>query len=169
MLYILKVGIIGGLPSYDASAEDRMPPISKEKNDWGTADCCAELASGPRRAILEPFWTLLCSPEFMSRLQKMGEYLRYRSVFGVELNEFVILIVACQRSQQYEWHAHCPSALKAVWNRKLCRQSPKAVVLWVGPVKSKSFMTSVKNYSAPRECVTSPISAQSISSVSRVS
>jgi 4-carboxymuconolactone decarboxylase len=94
-------------------AEDRMPLISHDKMTDAQRNAEAELASGPRGAISGPFWPLLRSPELMSRLQKTGEYLRYHSVLGPRLNEFVILIVARQWTQQYEWSKHYPSALEA--------------------------------------------------------
>lgn len=94
-------------------AEDRMPFISNDKMSDAQRNAVAELVSGPRGAISGPFWPLLRSPELMSRLQKTGEYLRYHSVLGSRLNELVILIVARQWTQQYEWFMHYPLALKA--------------------------------------------------------
>jgi 4-carboxymuconolactone decarboxylase len=44
----------------------------------------------------------------MSRLQKVGEYLRLTT----KLAEFVILLTARQWTQQYEWDAHSAGALK---------------------------------------------------------
>jgi 4-carboxymuconolactone decarboxylase len=76
----------------------------------------AELAAGPRGRLSGPFVPLLRSPEFMSRLQKTGEYLRYNSVLPPRINEFVILIAARQWTQQYEWSVHHPLALKAGLN-----------------------------------------------------
>jgi 4-carboxymuconolactone decarboxylase len=111
--YILIVSIMMGLPFFAAFAEDRMPPISNDSMTEAQRNAVAELSSGPRGAITGPFWALLRSPELMNRLQKTGEYLRYHSVLGPRLNEFVILIVARQRTQQYEWFVHYPYALKA--------------------------------------------------------
>jgi 4-carboxymuconolactone decarboxylase len=111
--FILIVSFMIGLPLFTAFAEDRMPAISNDKMTEAQRNAVAELTSGPRGAISGPFWPLLRSPEFMSRLQKTGEYLRYHSVLGPKLNEFVILIVARQRAQQYEWFAHYPYAIKA--------------------------------------------------------
>ena len=42
----------------------------------------------------------------------MGDYLRFKSTLGSRLNEMVILIAAREWSQQYEWQAHYPMALK---------------------------------------------------------
>jgi 4-carboxymuconolactone decarboxylase len=96
-----------------AEAQDRMPPIPAEKMNDAQKKAAEELVAGRRGAVAGPFVPLLRSPEFMSRLQKMGEYLRYDSKLGHKLNEFVILVTARQWTQQYEWDVHAPLALKA--------------------------------------------------------
>src|SRR6185503_19005810 len=73
----------------------------------------AELAAGPRGGVRGPFVPLLRSPELMSRLQKVGEYLRYESALEPRLSEFVMLIVSRHWTQQFEWRVHLPLALKA--------------------------------------------------------
>jgi 4-carboxymuconolactone decarboxylase len=60
-----------------------------------------------------PFLDLLASPELMSRVSALGEYLRYRSALPPRLSEFVILITAAHWKQQFEWDIHAPIALKA--------------------------------------------------------
>jgi 4-carboxymuconolactone decarboxylase len=60
-----------------------------------------------------PFIDLLASPELMSRVSALGEYLRYRSALPPRLSEFVILITAAHWKQQFEWDIHAPIALKA--------------------------------------------------------
>jgi len=99
--------------STGAVAQDRMPPIPTEKMTDAQRKAAAELASGPRGSVFGPFIPLLRSPEFMSRLQKMGEYLRYKSALPPKLSELVILITARRWTQQYEWYVHEPIALKA--------------------------------------------------------
>ena len=60
-----------------------------------------------------PFVPLLKSPELLTRVSSLGEYLRYRSALLPRLSEFVILITAAHWRQQYEWDLHAPIALKA--------------------------------------------------------
>jgi 4-carboxymuconolactone decarboxylase len=60
-----------------------------------------------------PFIALLKSPELLTRVSALGEYLRYRSALPPRLSEFVILITAAHWRQQYEWDLHAPIALKA--------------------------------------------------------
>ena len=49
----------------------------------------------------------------MVRTSALGEYLRYRSRLQPRLSEFVILMTAREWTQQYEWNAHYPIAIKA--------------------------------------------------------
>jgi 4-carboxymuconolactone decarboxylase len=95
------------------SAQDRMPPIPRDKMTDAQKTAEAELVSGPRGALFGPFIPLLRSPEFMTRLQKTGEYLRFQNAIGQRLTEFVILLTARQWTQQYEYDVHLPLALQA--------------------------------------------------------
>jgi 4-carboxymuconolactone decarboxylase len=90
-----------------------MPPLDPERMSEAQQKAAAELIAGPRGRLIGPFIPLLRSPEFMSRLQKTGEYLRFHSALGPRLNELVILITARQWTQQFEWVSHYPIALKA--------------------------------------------------------
>ena len=60
-----------------------------------------------------PFVALLKSPELLTRVSALGEYLRYRSALPPRLSEFVILITAAHWHQSYEWDLHAPVAVKA--------------------------------------------------------
>jgi 4-carboxymuconolactone decarboxylase len=92
---------------------ERMPPLPMDAMDEVQKAAAQELIAGPRGAVFGPFVPLLRSPELMSRLQKVGEYLRYQSALETRVNEFVMLIVSRQWTQQFEWCMHYPLALKA--------------------------------------------------------
>jgi 4-carboxymuconolactone decarboxylase len=96
-----------------AAAQDRMPPIPTDKMTDGQKKAAEEVVAGPRGALVGPFIPLLRSPEFMSRLQKTGAYLRFNSSLPPKISEFVILLTSRQWTQQFEWDAHLPLALKA--------------------------------------------------------
>ena len=96
-----------------AAAQDRMPPIPSDKMTEAQKKAAAELAAGPRGAFRGPFVPLVRSPELMSRLQKVGEYLRYSNSLPQKLVEMTVLMTARRWTQQYEWNAHYPLALKA--------------------------------------------------------
>ena len=105
-----------GVPSAAAAADvpqDRMPPIPADKMTEAQAKAAAEIAAGPRKAVVGPFIPLMRSPELKSRLQKVGEYLRYNTKLGPNISEFVILQMARHMSQQFEWDSHVDLALKA--------------------------------------------------------
>src|SRR5450830_1218069 len=92
---------------------ERMPALSFDVMSAAQKVAAQELIDGPRGAVFGPFIPLLRSPELMSRLQKVGEYIRFNSVLETRINEFVMLIVARQWTQQFEWCMHYPLALKA--------------------------------------------------------
>lgn len=70
------------------------------------------ITGGPRGEISGPFVPLLRSPELMTRLQLVGEYLRFGSELDDDLVELVILTVARHWGQQFEWGFHHPIALE---------------------------------------------------------
>ena len=92
---------------------DRMPPIPPDKWTDAQKKAAEEITSGPRKELVGPFIPLLRSPEFMSRLQRVGEYLRFNTKLGSNISEFIILIIARQWTQQFEWYSHESLALKA--------------------------------------------------------
>ena len=92
---------------------DRMPPIPTEKWTDAQRKAAEEITSGPRKELVGPFIPLLRSPEYMSRLQRVGEYLRYKTNLGSNISEFIILIIARHWTQQFEWYSHESLALKA--------------------------------------------------------
>ncbi|GAB3554223.1 carboxymuconolactone decarboxylase [Noviherbaspirillum agri] len=92
---------------------ERMPALPMEAMDEAQKAAAQELINGPRGAVFGPFIPLMRSPELLNRLQKVGEYLRYQSSLETRINEFVMLIVSRQWTQQFEWCMHYPLALKA--------------------------------------------------------
>jgi 4-carboxymuconolactone decarboxylase len=72
-----------------------------------------QLAAGPRGGLIAPFVPLLRTPELMTRLQLVGEYLRFESGLPAHLTELVILIVARRWHQDFEWGHHAPLARAA--------------------------------------------------------
>jgi 4-carboxymuconolactone decarboxylase len=94
-------------------AGDRLPPLTEEQMSPEQRAAAAEISAGPRGAVIGPFAPLLRSPELMTRLQKVGEYLRYESPLDRRLFELTILWVARWWDQQFEWSYHHPLALEA--------------------------------------------------------
>ena len=91
----------------------RMPPMAEGDLNPEQKQAIADIVAGPRGSLVGPFIPLLRSPEFMNRLQRTGEYLRFNSAFETRLSELAILITARAWSQNFEWHHHRPIAEKA--------------------------------------------------------
>ena len=87
-----------------------MPPLAAHELNAAQKAAAAELAAGPRGGVVGPFIAALRSPELMSRLQRLGEYLRYRNALGPRLTELAILITARAWTQQFEWALHVDAA-----------------------------------------------------------
>src|SRR3977135_2603422 len=100
-------------------AQDRMPPIAADKLTDAQKTAAETFAEGRGYAIRGPFVPLIRSPEVMLRAKAIGDHLRFKSTLGPRLNEMVILITAREWSQQYEWQAHHPAAMKAGLRREI--------------------------------------------------
>ena len=96
-----------------ARAQDRMPPIPESKQTEAQKKAVAEFTAARKAGISGPFVPLLRSPEVMNRARAMGDYLRFNSVLPPRLSELLILITARNWTQNYEWNAHEPAAIKA--------------------------------------------------------
>jgi 4-carboxymuconolactone decarboxylase len=97
----------------------RMPPIPEAQLTEAQKKVVAAVVAGPRKHLVGPFIPLLRSPDFMDRLQRTGEYLRYNSAFEPRLSELAILITARLWTQNFEWYAHEPIAEKAGLKRAI--------------------------------------------------
>jgi 4-carboxymuconolactone decarboxylase len=70
------------------------------------------LRPGPRKAVVGPFIALLRSPELLDRMQRVGEYLRFRNAIPQKLVELAILVTARHVDNAFEWVLHQPLAMK---------------------------------------------------------
>ena len=95
-------------------AQNRMPAVPPEKQtpDQKKAFEMVTKTRGPAGAS-GPFIPLLRSPEFMNRIQAVGEYLRFHNSLPQKLVEMTILMTSRYLTQQYEWDSHYPLAMKA--------------------------------------------------------
>jgi 4-carboxymuconolactone decarboxylase len=71
-----------------------------------------EIASGPRGQIRGPMLLWLHSPELAARGQKVGEFLRWGTVFDGRLSELAILVTARHCNCHYVWRNHFELALR---------------------------------------------------------
>jgi 4-carboxymuconolactone decarboxylase len=107
----LLVVMVAGMGA-SGRAQDRMPPIPADRLTDAQKKAIEEFKAARSADISGPFVPLLRSPEVMSRARAMGDYLRFRSSLPPRLSEFVILLTSRRWTQQYEWNAHQPLALK---------------------------------------------------------
>src|SRR5580765_7915292 len=110
LIFPLVVMAVGMAAS--GRAQDRMPPIPADKLTDAQKKAIEEFKAARSADISGPFVPLLRSPEVMSRARAMGDYLRFKSSLPPRLSEFVILLTARRWTQQYEWNAHAPLAVK---------------------------------------------------------
>jgi 4-carboxymuconolactone decarboxylase len=99
----------------------RFPPLSfnqltPEQKQWAEA-----IAAPPRNAKFSnpPYNVYLRSPELAPRLTALSDYVRWNSSLPPRLSEFAILLAARQWTQQFEWHAHYPLAVKGGLDPKI--------------------------------------------------
>jgi 4-carboxymuconolactone decarboxylase len=111
-LFLLGVLCMLCVEARSAAAQDRMPPIPADKLTDAQKKAIDEFKAARGAEISGPFWPLLRSPDVMTRARAMGDYLRFKSTLPPRLSEFVILMTARRWTQQYEWNAHEPLALK---------------------------------------------------------
>jgi 4-carboxymuconolactone decarboxylase len=115
MKAILRLSAVGLLLTGSAFAltGERMPEMTLEKMTPAQRSIAEAIMSGPRGRMSGPFNTWLRSPELADRLQKVGEYVRFKTSLDKRINEMAILMTAQAWGSQYEWYAHAPFALKA--------------------------------------------------------
>lgn len=94
-------------------APERMSAIPADKMTVAQKQAAAALAAGPRGDVKGPFVSLLRSPDFMDRVQRVGEYIRFRCPLDKRINEMAAAITARHWTQQFEWWAHARQALEA--------------------------------------------------------
>lgn len=91
----------------------RFPPLEPE--DWSADQqrVATEIVAGPRGQLRGPFVPLIYSPELASCVQKLGEYLRFKTRLPDALLELAILVTARRFRAPNIWHSHRALALKA--------------------------------------------------------
>ena len=116
-----------------AQAGDRFPILKPEALSAEQNQTLKNIMSGPRARAMTPegmtevlsngpFNAWLYSPDLGDRLQRVGEFIRYKTSIPLYLNEFAILITARVWTSQYEWYAHYPIAIKAGLDPRLAAE-----------------------------------------------
>lgn len=92
---------------------DRFKPLTAAEMTPEQKAMVDAILAGPRTSLNGPFNVMLRSPDLGDRLQKVGEYVRFKTSIPPRLNELAILVTARAWTAQYEWYAHQQYALKA--------------------------------------------------------
>jgi 4-carboxymuconolactone decarboxylase len=107
-------------PRVTAPREERFPELSPEQMTDDQRRVADEIRSGPRGGMRGPFNAWLRSPNAADRMQKVGEYVRFKSSIPPRLNELAILMTARNWTAQFEWWAHRRLAIQAGLSPKIC-------------------------------------------------
>ena len=105
---VLALGTSGNL-----AAQVRMAPIPADKMTEAQKKAAADFAAVRKTDPTGPFAVMLRVPELMDLSFKWREHVQFRSALDQRLTELGIMIAARYWTQEYEWNAHYPSALKA--------------------------------------------------------
>lgn len=92
---------------------NRLPDMNPEHVSAEQLSAIKKISSGPRGCIFGPFSVLLRSPELLTRVQMLGEHVRFTSQLPKAIREFSILIAGREVQSPYEWYIHEPIALRA--------------------------------------------------------
>jgi 4-carboxymuconolactone decarboxylase len=90
---------------------DEMNPAQKETYD--------EAIAGKRRSAPPPMMAWLNSPDMARHATRLGEVLRFDTIFPPKLSEIAILVTARHWTAHYEWYAHKRLALKGGLDLKI--------------------------------------------------
>lgn len=93
-------------------AQGRLPTIPPEQYTPEQKQAVQEFEAVRKSGLRGPFQPLLYSPQVMTLMRSTGDYLRYKSAIGTTLSELVILVVAREWTQDYEWMVHQPIAVE---------------------------------------------------------
>src|SRR5256885_5430401 len=75
--------------------------------------------AGKRGAPPAPMMAWLNSPEMARHATRLGEVMRYNTLFPAKLSEIAILVTARHWTSHYEWYAHKRLALKGGMDPKI--------------------------------------------------
>ena len=92
---------------------ERFPRIAPDAMTPAQRATAAEITAGPRGEVRGPFLALIHNAELASRMQALGEHLRFHNKLPPALLELAVLYTARRWSCQFEWFMHEKLARKA--------------------------------------------------------
>jgi 4-carboxymuconolactone decarboxylase len=97
----------------DLRAQERLPPLAPDQMTPQQKKVAADFMAIRKNSPTGPFAVMLRVPELMDLAFKWRLYLTTKPVLDQRLIELGILVTARHWTQQYEWNAHHPTAVKA--------------------------------------------------------
>jgi 4-carboxymuconolactone decarboxylase len=126
-------------------SEQRFTTLTAETMTPEQRAVAEAIQSGPRGAGLRgPFNALLRSPELCDLVQRVGAYVRYKSVLPAPLNEMAICMAGRKWTAQYEFYAHRRLALEAGLDAAIL----DAIAVGKQPAKMSKDEATVYDFSA---------------------
>jgi 4-carboxymuconolactone decarboxylase len=92
--------------------QPRFPKLSADAYTAAQREVAAEITAGPRGEVRGPFIALIHNPELASKLQTLGEHLRWKGKLPPKLKELAVLVTARRWTCQHEWVMHSKLALE---------------------------------------------------------
>jgi 4-carboxymuconolactone decarboxylase len=90
----------------------RFPKLTPEQMTPAQREVAAEITAGPRGEVRGPFIALIHNPELASKVQRLGEHLRWKGKLPPRLKELAVLVTARRWTCQHEWVMHSKLALE---------------------------------------------------------
>ena len=91
----------------------RFPRLTEDSMTPAQREVAAAISAGPRGEVRGPFIPLLHHPDLASKIQALGEQLRWKGKLPAALTELAVLITARRWTCQHEWLIHSKLALNA--------------------------------------------------------
>ena len=95
------------------TAPTRLAPLDIAKLTPEQRKVADAIIGGPRGGLRGPFEPWLRSPDLADRGQKLGEYIRFKSILPADVKEMAILMVGRHFRAQFEFYAHARIARDA--------------------------------------------------------
>ena len=96
----------------------RFPKLTPEQMTPAQREVAAEITAGPRGEVRGPFIALIHNPELASKVQRLGEHLRWKGKLPPKLKELAVLVTARRWTCQHEWVMHSKLALEGGLSRE---------------------------------------------------
>jgi 4-carboxymuconolactone decarboxylase len=90
----------------------RFPKLTPDQMNPAQREVAAEITAGPRGEVRGPFIALIHNPELASKVQRLGEHLRWKGKLPPKLKELAVLVTARRWTCQHEWVMHSKLALE---------------------------------------------------------